>query len=102
MHQPGISIVAVTRSCSIHIGVGAASGGSDRVAEAIEVDRATAGRAAVGTRPLRALPVEQRPFAVFSDQALAVGVHRRRRRSLLLTKDLRALKVETGSCAARR
>ena len=54
----------------------AAAGVANLVAKAIEIERADNGLAAVGDRSLRALPVEERHFAVFADQAEAVGVDR--------------------------
>ena len=76
MHQPGISVVTVAGSGRVHVRVRAAACASYLVAEAVEVERSNDRLAAVGDGSLRALPVEERRFAVFADQAEAVGVDR--------------------------
>ena len=102
MRQPGVVVVSVAGGCGIHVGAGTAARAAYAVAEAVEVERSHDRLAAVGDRPLGALPVEQRHFAVFSDKALAIGIYRRRRAALLLRQDVAAIAVEARGRAACR
>jgi len=76
VHQPGISVVTVAGSGRVHVRAGTAACTANLVAEAVEVERSNDRLAAVGDGSLRSLPVEQRHFAVFADQAEAISVDR--------------------------
>ena len=82
------------------VGAGTAACASDRAAKAVEVDRSGDCLAAVGDRAFVSAAVEERRFAVFTKQAVAIGVHRCRGASLLFRQDLTSPIAELGRRAA--
>ena len=100
MAQTRIPIVSIPTHRRVHVGIGAAPRTRHLIAETVERQGSCHCLAAVGDRALAALSIEERRFAIFSYQRVAMCIRRSRCASLLFKQDLAAIVEEVGGCPA--
>lgn len=98
--QPGVAFSSVAALCAVHVGIGTAAKGLDRIAEAIEVDPRHLRLAGVGNDTLVALAIKERDLAVLADEAIAVSIGGGRGAALLFDQDMAVSVVELVRRAA--